>query len=76
MITKAQEESANMTSELRFLLKTASESKACSDQESLCELLSDLRVVAEDLDLDFAGAKRDAEIITELRDQSPFCPCI
>jgi len=60
-----------MTSELRFLLKTASDSKA-----SLCELLSDLRMVAQDLDLDFAGAKRDADTIAELRDQSPFCPCI
>jgi hypothetical protein len=45
-----------MTSELRYLLKTCSDCEACSDQESLRVLLTDLRAVADDLDLDFVAA--------------------
>jgi hypothetical protein len=65
-----------MTSELRYLLKTASDCEACSDQESLRALLTDLREVADDLYLDFGAAYLDAGTLSELRDQSPFCPCI
>jgi hypothetical protein len=65
-----------MTSELRYLLKTASDCEACSDQESLCRLLTDLRAVADDLDLDFAGAYPKARIFSERRDQLVPCPCI
>jgi len=43
-----------MTGELRYLLKTNSDCEGCSDQESLCALLTDLQMVADDLD--FAGA--------------------
>jgi hypothetical protein len=50
-----------VTSELRYLLKTNSDCEGCSDQDSLRDLLADLRAVADDLDLDFAGASRAFE---------------
>jgi len=65
-----------MNSELRYLLKTNSDCEACRDQESLCVLLADLRVVADDLDLDFAKANLKAGTPSELGDPSSFCPCI
>jgi hypothetical protein len=65
-----------MCSELRFLLKTNSDCEACTDHESLCQLLTDLRILADDLDLDFARAYLQAGTLSELRDQSPFCPSI
>ena len=65
-----------MTSELRHLLKTTSEREACSDQESLCVLLTELRLVANDLYLDFSGAYLEAGTLSELRDPSVFFPCI
>jgi len=65
-----------MTSELRYLLKTNSDCEACSDQESLCVLLNELRVVANDLHLDFGGANLEAGTLSELRDHSVFFPCI
>jgi hypothetical protein len=65
-----------MTSELRYLLKTNSDSEGCSDQASLRDLLSDLRAVAEDLDLNFDGARLAAEGLRELRAQWAFDPCI
>ena len=65
-----------MNSELQYLLKTNSDCEACTDQESLCNLLADLRVVADDLDLDFAGACFEAGDLSVWRDQSPFDPCI
>ena len=65
-----------MTSELRDLLKTNSDCEACSNQESLCVLLSDLRVVADDLHLDFARAGLEAGTLSELRSLSSFNPCI
>jgi hypothetical protein len=60
-----------MTSELRYLLKTNSNCEACSDQASLCALLADLRVVADDLDLDFARADFKAGTQSEWHDQWP-----
>ena len=45
-----------MTSELRYVLKSNSDYEGCSDQESLREILVDLRDVAGELDLDFAEA--------------------
>jgi hypothetical protein len=65
-----------MTNELGYLIKATSDCEGCGDQESLCVLLADLRVVADDLDLDFAGAYLKTGILAELRDQSSFCPCI
>jgi hypothetical protein len=65
-----------MTSELQYLLKTNSDCEACSDQASLGNLLTDLRAVADDLGLDFAGANLEAGTLYELRDPSPFYPCI
>jgi len=65
-----------MTCELEYLLKTNSNCEACSDQASLSELLTDLRAVADDLGLDFAGAYLKAGTFSELREQSLFCPCI
>jgi hypothetical protein len=65
-----------MICELRYRLKTNSDCEACSDQESLCVLLTDLWAVADDLDLDFAGAYFEAGTLTELRDQLNFDPCI
>jgi hypothetical protein len=65
-----------MNNELRYLLRTNSECEACSDQESLCVLLTDLRVVADDLELDFGRAYLRAGPPPELDDPSSFCPCI
>ena len=65
-----------MTSELRYLLKTNSDCEACSDQESLYLLLTDLRVVADDLHLDFARAGLEAGTLSELRDPASVDPCI
>jgi hypothetical protein len=56
MKIKSLRREAMMTSELRYPLKTTSDYEACSDQESLRCLLTDLRAVADDLDLDFAVA--------------------
>jgi hypothetical protein len=64
-----------MTSELRYLLKVNSDCEGCSDQVSLSNLLTDLRV-ADDLALDFGRADIEAETLYELRTQSPFDPCI
>ena len=65
-----------MNCELRHLLKSNSDYEACTDQESLRALLVDLRGVAEDLDLDFAGAYSEAGTPSELGDEARFCPCI
>jgi hypothetical protein len=65
------EENAMMTSELRYLLKTNSNCEACSDQASLCALLTDLRAVADDLDLDFAGANIKAATQSDWHNQWP-----
>lgn len=65
-----------MISELRYLLKTNSNHKACNDQASLGDLLSDLRAVADDLGLDFGGAYLDAGTFAELRNDLPFYPSI
>jgi hypothetical protein len=65
-----------MNSELRYLLKTNSNCEGCSDQQSLGNLLSDLRAVAIDLDLDFNRAADEAETLHQERDPSAFDPCI
>jgi hypothetical protein len=65
-----------MTGELRYLLKTHSDAEACSDQESLGDLIADLRELADDLDLDFAGAFREAEVRHESTVVARFDPCI
>jgi hypothetical protein len=59
-----------MISELRYLLKTNSDCEACSDQESLCVLLIDLRAVADNLHLDFARALLHAKPHHDVDDQS------
>jgi hypothetical protein len=61
-----------MISELRYLLKTNSDCEACSDQESLRVLLSGLRAVADNLDLDFAVALLHAERPHDVCDLSSF----
>jgi SAM-dependent methyltransferase len=66
-------ENTMMTSELRYLLKTNSDHEVCSDQASLRDLFADLRALADDLDLDFGEAYREAEIV---RDLSCFDPVI
>ena len=71
-----EEGRAMMTCELRYLIKTNSNCEGCSDQASLASLLTDLRAVADDLELNFTGAHRAAEVVHELRDQSPFSPRI
>ena len=65
-----------MNSELRYLLKTNSNCEGCSDQESLGNLLCDLREVACDLDLNFDQASHDAKTLHQERDASVFDPCI
>jgi hypothetical protein len=64
-----------MTAELQNLLKTNSNCEGCSDQASLRDLLTDLRAVADELDLSFAAASRDAAAASGLGDW-PTCPCI
>jgi hypothetical protein len=65
-----------ITCELRFLLKSNSDHKACNDQTSLGDLLANLRRMADDLGLDFSGAYLQAGSLAELRDALPFYPCI
>jgi hypothetical protein len=65
-----------MNSELCYLLKTNSNCEGCSDQQSLGNLLSDLRAVACDLDLDFDRASHQAETLHQERNLSAFDPCI
>jgi hypothetical protein len=65
-----------MTGELRYLLKTHSDQEACSDQESLGDLLADVREMADELDLDFAGASHEAECRRESNGLKAFDPCI
>jgi hypothetical protein len=45
-----------MLSELEYLLKTHGDHEALSDQSSLRDLLSDLRRLADNLELDFRSA--------------------
>jgi hypothetical protein len=65
-----------MTSELRYLLKINSDCEACNDQESLSVLLTDLRAVADDLQLNFTRAYLEAGPLSELRDPSCWYPCL
>jgi hypothetical protein len=65
-----------MTSELRNLLKINSNNEACSDQASLCACLAELQAVADDLNLDFAGAYREAEARHQSSEPANFDPCI
>jgi hypothetical protein len=67
---------APLTSELRHLRKTNSDLEACSDQESLRALLTHLRAVADDLELDFAIACLEAETRCGFGDPLPFEPVI
>jgi hypothetical protein len=62
-----------MTSELRYLPKTNSDHEVCSDQATLRDLVADLWALADDLELDFGAAFREAEIV---RDPLRFDPCI
>jgi hypothetical protein len=71
-----KDEKAMMTTELRYLLKSNSDHEARSDQASLGDLLADLRAVADDLELDFAGANRVAEARCDFSDKWPFYPRI
>jgi hypothetical protein len=64
-----------MTAELQYLLKTNSTCEGCSDQASLRDLLTDLRAVADELDLNFSVANRDAEAASDLHGWPPQ-PCI
>ena len=65
-----------MTSELRYLIKVHSDHEACSEQESLAELLTDLRAAADDLDLNLDRAYFQAITLSESRDPRPFSPII
>jgi hypothetical protein len=65
-----------MTSELRYLIKVHSDHEACSEQESLAELLTDVHAAADDLGLDLDRAYLQAKAHFESHDPSPFCPCI
>jgi hypothetical protein len=51
-----------MISELEYLLKTHGDHEALSDQSSLCDLLTDLRRLADDLGLDFRSALADPAV--------------
>jgi hypothetical protein len=52
-----------MLSELEFLLKTHGDHEALSDQSSLRDLLTDLRCLADELELDFRSALTGAESV-------------
>jgi len=66
-----------MLSELEFLLKTHSDHEALSDQSSLRDVVTDLRRLADDLELDFrlalAGAMAAADAFPA---GQGFDPCI
>jgi hypothetical protein len=65
-----------MNNELEYLLKTTSDCEACSDQESVCLLLTDLQAVADDLDLDFTRASVEATILAARPEPFVLDPCI
>jgi hypothetical protein len=65
-----------MTSELQYFIRFYGNPEVCSEQESLTELLTDLRTAANNLDLDLDRAYLQAKTQFESRDPSPFCPCI
>jgi len=65
-----------MTSELRYLLKTNSDCEGSSDQDSLRCVLTDLRAVADDLDLGFGRALLEARLFQAARDWLAFDPSI
>ena len=66
-----------MLSELEYLLKTHADHEALSDQSSLREILTDLRHLAEELDLDFRSALAGAGVADDpLLTLRAFDPCI
>ena len=65
-----------MTNELRYLIMVHSDHEACSEQESLTELLAALRAAADDLDLNLDRAFLQAHALCESRDPRPFYPRI
>ena len=65
-----------MNYELEYLLKTNSNSEGCGDQQSLGDLLADLRAVADGLELDFICATSQAEPVHRTRYLAEFDPCI
>jgi hypothetical protein len=65
-----------MTTELRHLIVVHSNHEACSEQDSLAELLADLRATADELGLDLDRAYFQANLLSESRDPRPFYPFI
>jgi hypothetical protein len=65
-----------LTAELQYLLTADSNLDGYDHQDRLHLLLADLRSVADDLELDFGRALREAETPREERDAFAFDPCI
>ena len=63
-----------MLNELQYLLKMHSDHEALSDQSSLRDLVTDLRLLAADLGLDFQSALVGAS--AEYDTLPSFDPCI
>jgi hypothetical protein len=65
-----------MDSELEHLLKTYSNREVASEQVSLRDLLTCLRGVAEELQLDFQEALTDSDTVYQDRLFQAFDPCL
>jgi hypothetical protein len=66
-----------MFGELEYLLKTHSDHEALSDQSSLRDVLTDLRLLADNLGLDFRLALAGAEVEDDpFLTLKAFDPCI
>jgi hypothetical protein len=66
-----------MLCELEYLLKTHSDHEALSDQSSLRDLVTGLRLLADDLGLDFRLALATTTVeVDSLLTAGGFDPCI
>jgi hypothetical protein len=63
-----------VVSELEHLLRTHSDHEVISEQGSLRDLLTGLRGLAEELQLDFAGALTESDAAYQVRVMQDFDP--
>jgi hypothetical protein len=65
-----------MDSELEHLLRTYSDHQVISEQDSLRDLLTCLRGLAEELQLDFEEALTESDAAYQDRPLQAFGPCL
>ena len=70
------EQEKRMDSELEHLLRTYSDHEVISEQGSLRDLLTCLRGLAEELQLDFDEALTESDAGHEVRLLQAFDPCL